>query len=139
MGADIVATAFFATVFFAATFLVANGLSQSWVMLLRLLVPYCFLGMLLSASWLGWTSGRWRLVSGAEWAVLILALLALRFRLPVVQRYAAAAGALLVLNAAAVVGLWRFLFSAGPLWKSWAVQGAKGGVPSHAEVEAREA
>ena len=107
--------------------------------LLRLVVPYCFLGMLLSASWLGWTSGRWRLVAAAEWAVLILALLALRFRLPVVQRYAAAAGALLVLNAAAVVGLWRFLFSAGPLWKSWAVQGAKGGVPSHAEVEAREA
>ncbi len=104
--------------------------------LLRLVVPYCFVGMLVSASWLGRFSGGWRLVAGLEWAGLLSALLALRVRLPLVQRYAAAGGALLVLNAAAVAGLWRFLFSDGPLWKSWAVQGAQGGRPGMAEIEA---
>ena len=109
--------------------------------LLRLVVPYCFVAMLLTATWLGRTSGSsvgWRLVAGLEWTVLLLALLALRFRLPLVQRYAAAAGALLVLNAAAVVGLWRFLFSTGPLWRSWTVQGAQGGSSRQPEAQARE-
>jgi hypothetical protein len=43
----------------------------------------------------------------------------LRYRIPILHRAAAPAGALLVLNAAAVVGLYKFLFTRGPLWKIW--------------------
>jgi hypothetical protein len=50
------------------------------------------------------------------WAVAIAGL---RFRIPILHRVAAPASALLVLNAAAVVGLYKFLFTRGPLWKIW--------------------
>jgi poly-beta-1,6-N-acetyl-D-glucosamine synthase len=43
----------------------------------------------------------------------------LRYRIPVLHRIAAPASALLVLKAAAVVGLYKFLFTRGPLWKIW--------------------
>jgi len=87
--------------------------------LLRLVVPYFFLLLLISASWLGVSSGVWRLIALAQWAFWIAALAALRVRLPVVHRFAAAASALLVLNAAAIAGLYKFLFTDGPLWKIW--------------------
>jgi len=87
--------------------------------LLRLVVPYFFLLLLISASWLGVNSGVWRLIALAQWAFWIAALAALRVRLPVVHRFAAAASALLVLNAAAIAGLYKFLFTDGPLWKIW--------------------
>jgi hypothetical protein len=55
----------------------------------------------------------------------LLAALSLRWKLPIVGRVAAPAGAMLMLNAAAVVGLYRFLFTPRPLWKSlWAPTGA---------------
>jgi hypothetical protein len=50
------------------------------------------------------------------WAVAIAGL---RSRIPFLHRIAAPASALLVLNAAAVVGLYKFLFNRGPLWKIW--------------------
>lgn len=90
--------------------------------LLRLLVPYLFLVLLLSSTWLGVSSLPWRVVAMAQWAGWGAALLSLRIKLPGLQRYAAALGALLVLNAAAVVGLYTFLFTKGPLWKIWSVQ-----------------
>jgi len=43
----------------------------------------------------------------------------LRTRITLFSRIAAPASALLVLNTAAVVGLYRFLFTHGPLWKIW--------------------
>jgi hypothetical protein len=49
----------------------------------------------------------------------LVAILGLRFKLPVLDRLAAPASALLVLNAAAVVGLYKFLTTRGPLWKIW--------------------
>lgn len=91
--------------------------------LLRLVVPYFFLLLLISASWLGVNSGVWRLIALAQWAFWIAALAALRVRLPVVHRFAAAASALLVLNAAAIAGLYKFLFTDGPLWKIWSPTG----------------
>ena len=91
--------------------------------LLRLVVPYFFLLMLVSATWLGVSSPAWRLIALAQGAFWIAALAALRFRLPVIHRFAAAAGALLVLNAAAVAGLYKFLFTTGPLWKIWSPTG----------------
>ena len=91
--------------------------------LLRLVVPYFFVLMLLSASWLGLDSSAWRLVALAQWAFWLAALAALRVKLPMIHRFAAAASALLVLNAAAVAGLYKFLFTAGPLWKIWSPTG----------------
>jgi hypothetical protein len=49
----------------------------------------------------------------------LLAIAGLRYKIPVLHRIAAPASALLVLKAAAVAGLYRFLFTRGPLWKIW--------------------
>ena len=87
--------------------------------LLRLMVPYFFLLMLFSATWLAVSSPAWRVIAMAQWALWLVSLSALRVRIPIVHRFAAAAGALLVLNAAAVAGLYKFLFTSGPLWKIW--------------------
>jgi glycosyltransferase involved in cell wall biosynthesis len=91
--------------------------------LLRLVVPYFFQLMLISASWLGVSSLAWRFIALAQWAFWLAALAALRVKLPVVHRFAAAASALLVLNAAAIAGLYKFLFTTGPLWKIWSPTG----------------
>ena len=91
--------------------------------LLRLVVPYFFLLMLISASWLGVGSPAWRVLALAQWAFWLAALAALRVKLPVIHRFAAAASALLVLNAAAITGLYKFLFTNGPLWKIWSPTG----------------
>jgi hypothetical protein len=79
--------------------------------------------MLISASWLGLDSLAWRLVALAQWIFWLAALASLRVKPPVIHRFAAAASALLVLNAAAIAGLYKFLFTAGPLWKIWSPTG----------------
>jgi hypothetical protein len=48
-----------------------------------------------------------------------IAVAGLRFRIPMLHQIAAPASGLLMLNAAAVVGLHRFLFTRGPLWRIW--------------------
>jgi glycosyltransferase involved in cell wall biosynthesis len=87
--------------------------------LLRLVVPYFFLLMLISATWLAVASPAWRVIAIAQWALWLISLASLRVHIPLVHRFVAAAGALLVLNAAAVAGLYKFLFTSGPLWKIW--------------------
>jgi glycosyltransferase involved in cell wall biosynthesis len=87
--------------------------------LLRLIVPYFFLFMLVSSTWLAVTSPVWRITAAAQWALWLISLASFRMHIPLVHRFAAAAGALLVLNAAAVAGLYKFLFTQGPLWKIW--------------------
>jgi cellulose synthase/poly-beta-1,6-N-acetylglucosamine synthase-like glycosyltransferase len=89
--------------------------------LLRLLVPYLFVSLLVSSAVLGLVT---RSVPFAIFGLLqcvfwFLAALALRVRIPGLHRLAAPASALLVLNAAAVAGLWKYLFTRGPLWKIW--------------------
>lgn len=86
---------------------------------MRLLVPYFFVLLLLSASWLASGSRLWGVIAAAQWVFWLSAVAALRFTLPVIHRVASAASALLVLNAAAVAGLYKFLFTRGPLWKIW--------------------
>jgi len=86
---------------------------------MRLLVPYFFVLLLLSATWLAPGSLVWTAVAAAQWIFWLSAAAALRFKLPVVHRIASAASALLVLNIAAVAGLYKFLFTRGPLWKIW--------------------
>ncbi|HMF64944.1 MAG TPA: glycosyltransferase [Edaphobacter sp.] len=89
--------------------------------LLRLIVPYFFVLLLVSSTWLGAGTEGWRVTAALQWIFWLAALLALRVRIPAVHRFAAAGSALLILNVAAVAGLYKFLFTAGPLWKIWSV------------------
>jgi predicted membrane-bound mannosyltransferase len=49
----------------------------------------------------------------------VLAALGAVLGIPVLVRIAAPASAFCVLNAAVVVGFYKFLFTRGPLWKIW--------------------
>jgi len=87
--------------------------------LLRLAVPYML--VLLFVSNLALAAGSRLFAAFAVFQILgwTLSLAGLRFRIPVLHCIAAPASALLVLNAAAVVGLYKFLATRGPLWKIW--------------------
>jgi cellulose synthase/poly-beta-1,6-N-acetylglucosamine synthase-like glycosyltransferase len=87
--------------------------------LMRLAVPYLMVMMLASTLALSTTSRIFAGFAVLETLGLALALVGLRFKIPVLHRIAAPASALLVLNAAAVVGLYKFLTTRGPLWKIW--------------------
>jgi len=91
---------------------------------MRLVVPYFFVLLLFSATWLSVDSMAWRTVAIVQWGFWLAAALALRVQLPVIHRLASAASALLVLNVAAVAGLYKFLFTSGPLWKIWSPTGS---------------
>lgn len=86
---------------------------------LRLVVPYW------SILLLGSTLALWRgslffaVFGGLQIGFWTMAALALRFRIPLLHRIAGPAGALLALEAAAVAGLYKFLFTRGPLWSIW--------------------
>lgn len=101
--------------------------------LLRLLVPYLFVLLLATSAYLGIAlhSVGFALFGLLQTAFWFLAALALRIRIPVLGRVAAPASALLVLNAAAVAGLYTFLFTRGPLWKIWSPTPTSG-VPQEA-------
>ena len=73
--------------------------------LLRLIVPFLLVLMLISSAALSFRSSIYGGMALAQTLLWIAALLSLRFRLPMLHRLADPAGALLVLNAAAVMGL----------------------------------
>jgi cellulose synthase/poly-beta-1,6-N-acetylglucosamine synthase-like glycosyltransferase len=87
--------------------------------LLRLVVPWCFLGLLVSSVVLSRHSPGMEIFAILQVVGWMLALLSLRVKVSVLGRIAAPAGALLVLNAAAIAGFYTFLFTRGPLWKIW--------------------
>jgi hypothetical protein len=87
--------------------------------LMRLVVPYLLVFLLLSSLILAPESSFFTAVAAAQAFVWSLALADHWVRIPLVHRIASSANALLVLNAAAVVGLYKFLFTRGPLWKIW--------------------
>ncbi len=87
--------------------------------LLRLAVPFALLLMVLAPAALTAASPLWGAIALLQAAFWLMALLALRVRIPVLHRVLGPASALLLLNAAAVAGLYRFLFTSGPLWKIW--------------------
>lgn len=87
--------------------------------LLRLVVPYALMAMVLSAAALAPGHPAWGVLAALQAAFWLLALLALKVRVPLLHRVLGPASALLLLNAAAVAGLYRFLFTSGPLWKMW--------------------
>ena len=86
---------------------------------MRLVVPYLLILLLVSSALLSPGSRLYSEITVFQLLVWGLAVTGLRFRLPLIHRFVSAASALLVLNAAAVVGFYRYLFTRGPLWKIW--------------------
>jgi poly-beta-1,6-N-acetyl-D-glucosamine synthase len=86
---------------------------------LRLIVPYLLVVLLVSALVLSAGSAFYLVFAALQILGWLVAIAGLRYTIPVLHRIAAPASALLVLNAAAVVGLYKFLFTRGPLWKIW--------------------
>lgn len=86
---------------------------------MRLLVPYLMIALFVSTAILAAVSPVYAAFATFQVLVCLGAVSALRYRIPALYRVASPASALLVLNAAAVVGLYRFLFTRGPLWKIW--------------------
>ena len=86
---------------------------------MRLFVPYLLVLMLVTTLAISAYSAPFRALAVLQIFGWTLALASLRYKVPLLNRIAAPAGALLVLNAAAVVGLYKFLFTRGPLWKIW--------------------
>ncbi len=86
---------------------------------MRLASPYFLVLLLVSTLALARGSFFYAAFAVLQIFAWVLAFAALRYRIPVLDRVAAPASALLALEAAAVVGLYRFLFTRGPLWKIW--------------------
>ena len=87
--------------------------------LLRLLVPYALVVMVFAPAALALGHPAWAAVAAVQAGFWLAALLALRIRIPVLHKLLGPASALLLLNAAAVAGQYRFLFTSGPLWQIW--------------------
>jgi hypothetical protein len=86
---------------------------------MRLIVPYLIVLVLVSSALLARGSTFFMMLAIAQVMIWLLAILGGRYKIPLLHRIAGPANALLVLNAAAVVGLYKFLFTRGPLWKIW--------------------
>jgi glycosyltransferase involved in cell wall biosynthesis len=86
---------------------------------MRLVVPYLLIALLLSSMALSLVSRQFVVVAFAQILGWAIAIAGLKSRVPILQPIASPASALLVLNAAAVVGLYRFVMHRGPLWKIW--------------------
>jgi len=87
--------------------------------LLRLLVPILLVILLMSSALL---ANRSLLYAGAllvQIVLYVLAALGAGRGIPVLMRIAGPASAFCMLNAAVVVGFYKFLFTQGPLWKIW--------------------
>lgn len=88
--------------------------------IMRLVVPYLLVLLLVSSALLATNSAFFAVMTVVQAVGWVLAIIGGRYKIPLVNRIAGPANALLVLNAAAVVGLYKFLFTRGPLWKIWA-------------------
>lgn len=86
---------------------------------MRLVVPYLLILLLGSAIVLSVGSRFYAVASAVQIFGWMIALIGLRYKVPVLHRVAGPASALLMLNAAAVVGLYKFLFTNGSLSKIW--------------------
>lgn len=85
----------------------------------RLIAPYLMVLMLISAVIIGSKSPGYALVAGVQILGLVLALVGLRSRISWLRPLCAPGSALLVLNIAAAVGLYKFLTMGGGLWTIW--------------------
>jgi cellulose synthase/poly-beta-1,6-N-acetylglucosamine synthase-like glycosyltransferase len=98
--------------------------------LMRLVVPYLMILLLASTMVLSIGSEIYLAFAVLQISFWSLAIAGMYFKIPVLHRVAAPAGAMLVLNAAAVVGFYKFLFTRGPLWKIWNASKAVERTPS---------
>jgi cellulose synthase/poly-beta-1,6-N-acetylglucosamine synthase-like glycosyltransferase len=87
--------------------------------LLRLLVPILLVILLISSGLLANRSLFYAGALAAQIVLYVLAVLGAVPAIPVLVRIAAPASAFCMLNAAVVVGFYKFLFTRGPLWKIW--------------------
>ena len=85
----------------------------------RLAVPYLLVLLLVSSLALSAGSRVYAAFAALQVFGWALSVAGLRSRIAWLNRIAAPASALLVLNAAAVAGLYKFLATRGPLWKIW--------------------
>jgi cellulose synthase/poly-beta-1,6-N-acetylglucosamine synthase-like glycosyltransferase len=85
--------------------------------LLRLVVPALLPVMLMACWWLGPAPLYQGLFAG-QICFYVLALLGI-CHVPLLRHITGAAAAFAMLNAAVVIGLWKFLFHPGPLWTIW--------------------
>ena len=97
---------------------------------MRLAVPYLLVLLLISSAVLSFDSRIFAVITTIQVISWAMASIALLFTIPGVKRYISPLSALLVLNAAAVVGAYRFLFTRGPLWKIWNLSKPEVGNPS---------
>jgi len=91
---------------------------------MRLAVPYLMIALLVTSMALSRGSQIFATFAALQIIFWAVSLSGLQNRVPVLNRIAAPASALLVLNAAAVAGLYKFLFTRGPLWKIWTSRGS---------------
>lgn len=91
---------------------------------MRLVVPYLLISAFISTVVLAFGSSIYAAFAAIEILTCTAAMISLVYKVPILHRIAAPAGALLVLNAAAVAGLYRFLMTRGPLWKIWNPRGS---------------
>ena len=87
--------------------------------LMRLIVPYLLVLLLASSLALSPGSLIYAALSALQIIVWAAALAGLRSGNSALHRVVAPASAMLTLNAAAVAGLYKFLFTRGPLWMIW--------------------
>ena len=86
--------------------------------LLRLLVPVLLI-LVFVTSWMVRGSAFYSFLLAAQIVFYAAALLGLKFDNRITRRISGPAGAFCMLNTAAVVAFWKFLFTRGPLWKIW--------------------
>ena len=87
--------------------------------LLRLVVPILLIILLVSSAFLANHSLLYAAGLGAQVVLYVLAAVGTGRKIPTLMRIAAPASAFCMLNAAVVVGFYKFLFTRGPLWKIW--------------------
>jgi poly-beta-1,6-N-acetyl-D-glucosamine synthase len=87
--------------------------------LMRLLVPLLLVMLLASSALLARHSLPYAGVLASQIVFYVLAALGSTRNIPILTRIAAPASAFCMLNAAVVVGFYKFLFTRGPLWKIW--------------------
>jgi glycosyltransferase involved in cell wall biosynthesis len=87
--------------------------------LMRLLVPLLLVMLLISSALLAKHSQFYTGACAAQMGFYALAALGSGRGISILTRIAAPASAFCVLNAAVVVGFYKFLFTRGPLWKIW--------------------
>jgi glycosyltransferase involved in cell wall biosynthesis len=95
---------------------------------LRLVVPYCFASLLLTSLFLSHVSLAYAIFAAGQAAWWTLSVVSLRFTLPLFARLGGTGSALLLLNAAAVVGFYRFLVTRQQLWKIWKAPQSSGDI-----------